>query len=382
MQPNLRVHTLTLIIVALGWMNVSAQTNIYFTSYFIRDDNAFKSREAYEEWINNSTLHLGYRFVGNTYQFQGYYSTDFLTFANNGGLNNYAHKFGVSGRLDNDEYTISIHSFARLHNYKEPYIYYNVNRYFLNASFQYNPNLKHIYSLGLTVNKDRYSEFEELDNLIYRIYVRFQRFFQSKISITGEAGLGIKNYVNQSVIQYFGVGLGPRSFTRDREDPVRATIFSLSAIIGKSITSHLGVSLGLGGQWFVGDPIMAYSNGIYYYTENDLYDDPYSYQNHYITLHLTKQFAVGFQGKIGVKYQSKDYAGTPAIGDDGNVTDETREDSRSEYFIMITKKFETGWRFPGSIDLFFNFMYRNNPSNDPYYDYEDHIGLLGFSVGL
>lgn len=120
---------------------------------------------------------------------------------------------------------------------------------------------------------------------------RFQRFFQSKISITGEVGFGIKTYVNQSVIQYFGMGFGPRSFTRDREDPVRATIFSLSAIIEKSITSDLGVSLGLGGQWFIGNPIMAYSNGIYYYTENDLYDDPYhDYEDHIGLL----DFSVGF----------------------------------------------------------------------------------------
>lgn len=144
----------------------------------------------------------------------------------------------------------------------------------------------------------------------------------------------------------------------------------------------MGISLGIGGQWFIGDPIMSYSEGIYYYTENDLFGDPYSYQSQYVTLQLTKQFAIDFQGKIGFKLQKKDYAGTPALDENDDLTGNTCKDTRSEYFLFLTKKFKTGWRFPGSIGVFFNYMYRNNPSNDPYYDFEDHIGLVGFSVGI
>ena len=88
----------------------------------------------------------------------------------------------------------------------------------------------------------------------------------------------------------------------------------------------------MGGQLFIGDPIKSFSEGIYYYTKNDLYDDPYLYQDRYISLQLTKQFAIGFQGKIGSKYQLKDYAGTPALEENGELTGETREDKRNEYF--------------------------------------------------
>jgi len=192
----------------------------------------------------------------------------------------------------------------------------------------------------------------------------------------------VKNYINQTVVQYFGSWLLPSRLARYREDPVKAALFSTSVNVAKSLLPGLGLSMMVGGQWFVGDPITAYSNGIYYYTENDLYDDPYSYQGIYTALQLTKQFDIGFQAKAGFRYQNKDYAGTPALDENGYLLGETRFDKRYEYFLYVTKKFQTGLKFPSSFDVFINLMYRQNPSNDPYYDFQDHIGLLGFSVGF
>ena len=371
--------TFTIFIMLVLATVLSAQTDFSVTSYLIRDNNAFQNRTAYDEWINNSSVQIGHRFKSKTYQIHGYYNADISQFANNNELNNYAHKFGIAYAHDYNNYSLHIGGFARLHNYQEQFVYYSVNRYNFNMNVQYNPNLKSFYSAGITINKDKYKEFDDLDNVAYRLYGNYQRFFQSRISFTCNAGLGIKNYVNQSIIQYYGFG-GFRNFARYREDAVKAAMFSLSANVGKSITSLMGISLGVGGQWFIGDPIMSFSEGIYYYTENDLFDDPYSYQNQYVTLQLTKQFAIDFQGKIGFKLQKKDYAGTPALNETGDLTGDTRKDIRSEYFLFLTKKFKTGWRFPGSIDVFFNYMYRNNPSNDPYYDFQDHIGLVGFSI--
>lgn len=382
MKYNLLIKTTILLILSLISIKLSAQTSIFFTSYLIRDDNTFSNRAGYQEWINNSTLHLGQGWSGETYQLHGYYSVDFLRFANNNKLDNYAHKFGLFGVRDYGDYTLNITAFARLHNYQEQYIYYKVNRYNLNLNVRFNPNLKNIYILGLTINKDLYKEFEDLNNLSYRFNGKYQHFFQSKMSITGEAGLGVKNYVNQTIVQYFGFGFARNRNARFREDPVRAAIFSFSAKLGKSITSNTGISASLGGQWFLGEPIASYSDGIYYYTENDLYDDPYSFSDKYVSIQFTRQFAVEFQGKIGIKYQKKNYKGTPALDEIGDLTDDTRKDSRQEYFFMITKKFYTGWKIPGSINIFMNFIYRKNPSNDPYYNFDDHIGLFGFSVGL
>ena len=382
MNTQRRLGIFTLLIILIGGLDLVAQTNLFVTSYLMQDGNAFQTRVEQKDWISNSSFRISHRFSGESFDLQGYYNADVLLFANNDQLNNHAHKLGIVGSLKGESFSLNFSAFARIRDYKESYAYYNVNRYHTNIHWRFEPNLKQYMIIGFTLKKDKYGEFEDLDNQAYRIYGKYQHFFQSRWSITGEAGLGLKNYINQSVFQYYGVSSGVRPFQRFKEDPVRAVLFNVSTNIAKSITSHTGISLGFGGQWFIGDPIASYSNGIYYFTENDLFDDPYSYEGIYGTLQLTQQFSVGFQAKVGMKIQQKDYAGTPALDEMGELTGEIRKDQRSEYFIMMSKTFMTGWQIPSSIGLFFHFMYRNNPSNDPYYDYRDHIGTLGFSVGI
>jgi hypothetical protein len=374
--PGIVLILIATLISAAG--SLRAQTSLNVTTYVIRDDNAFKTREARDEWINNSSLSLAHRFTGKNFRVQGYYSADILSYANTGNLNNIAHTIGALGVFDRDEYSLSLAAGAKLHNYQELYSYYDVNRYDLSLNLEYSPDLRYFSRYGIRISRDQYREFTDLDNLTYRIEGKWQRFFQSRLSLTGRAGLGVKNYFNQSVIQFFGI----EPFLRYREDPVKAALLSLSASAGKSLTDQLGLSLELGGQWFVGEPIQSYSNGLYYYTENDLSDDPYAYQSSYAMLQLSQQFAVGFLGKLGIRYEMKDYAGTPALDEVGELTGDTRLDYRREYSCMLSKKFTVPWRFPKSVHLFVNLMYRSNPSNDPYYDYEDKIGLIGLSFGI
>ena len=284
--------------------------------------------------------------------------------------------------LHDGDNTLNAAASVRLLNYKETFAYYNVTRYNLNGSYTINPDFNYLYTVGITLGKDAYKEFSELDNLSYRFYAKYQRSFQSKFSVIGEIGLGVKDYMNQSIIEYYGQSIDTSAALRYREEPVKAVMFSTIVALGKSIATYTGVRLEIGGQWFIGNPIMSYTDGIYYYTENDLYDDPYSYQGPYVFLQLTQQLDLDFQAKIGVKIQGKSYRGTPALDASGEMMDSNRDDTRSEYSFQISKKNLLNWPASFGIDLFFSYMYRNNSSNDPYCSFKDHIGLLGFSVGI
>lgn len=381
MKKKLRITVLTIMLVPLDPTAIFAQTNFLFTSYLMRDDNVYKAKATHEEWNNTSSLSISHRYTGERYQLQGYYSADISLMQKNQDLNNYAHSFGMAARFDRDDHAITIRGSAKLRDYQEAYAFYNVNSYDLAIDLRYFPDLKNLYSLDLVIGRDTYDEFVELNNSSYRINGRYQRFFQSKLSLSAEASLEVKNYINQSVVNFFGFG-GRFNAPRYMEEPVRAAKFSLASNIGKSLSPSLGISLKLGGDRFIGDPIAAYSGGIYYYTENDLFDDPLAYQSRYISLQLTKQFSIGFQGKVGLKVQDKDYAGTPALDVTGNLTGDTRRDTRSEFSLMFLKRFQTGWSVPSRVEVFFNYMYRRNPSNDPYYEFDDHVGLFGFSMGI
>lgn len=381
---RIRLAKLVLLVSVLAFVAdyTQAQTQVQFTSFLVRDSNTFRTRSAYDDWINSSNLRLGHIFGNEKHRIQGFYSGDFLLLSKRTELNNHTHTFGITGTQHGDVTALNINASVRLLNYRESFNYYNANQYSISGTYQYTPSLQELYSLGLALSNDDYRNFDELDNSSYRIYGRAQRFFQSKLSITGELSLGVKDYTNQSVMNYFGSSFGPMTFSRFNETPVKAALFSASINVGKSITSHTGLSGAIGGQLFIGDPIVAYSNGIYYYTENDLYDDPYAYQGPYGTLQLTEQISSDFQLKLGLKIQKKDYAGTPALSEIGELTGATRNDTRREYSLMISKNFVAEWPTRLGIDIFFSYMLRNNSSNDPYYNFKDHIGLIGFSIGI
>jgi hypothetical protein len=99
-------------------------------------------------------------------------------------------------------------------------------------------------------------------------------------------------------------------------------------------------------------------------------------------MQLTHQFDLDFLAKIGVKVQGKSYRGTPALDASGDMMDSNRDDSRSEYSFQISKKIPLSWPASFSTELFFNYMYRHNTSNDPYYAFKDHIGLLGLTISI
>ncbi len=371
------IATLLLLIGLAG-----AQTSLNMTTYLIRDDNAFKTRYAYAEWINTSNLYIEQRLNANAFQFQGYYSPDLMLFSKRNTLNNYSHQFGGAASWTKNSTSVRLNVNSKLRHYQDELDYYNVNGTSFSGQMEYRQKLSTIYSLNMSARKDRYAAFSDLDNLTFRYSGRLQHFLQTRTSLAFETGFGIKDYVNQSQVQYYGMGFGPSGNLRYREDPVRTSMYFASLTLGQSLRSRTGVSLGLGGQWFLGDPIMTYTGGIYYYTENDLYDDPFSYRNQYVSLELTRQFDVSFQGKIGFKLQDKYYQGTPALDQYGFLLGGMRKDVRKEFYIMTSKSLSTGWAIPRTVTLFFNYTFRDNASNDPYFKYQDHVGLVGLSFGL
>lgn len=360
-----------------------AQTDFSFTYYIIRDDNSFRSRNLYNEWINTFSFYTGHTFTGSSSLLRLYYTGDYSTFANYEERENNAHIFGVAGSpFTSKDVKINLGASARIRRNKGDYIYYDINAYNFYANFIYESELTKIYTLGLNLQRSKFLEFSQIDNIEYRLWGRYQQFFKNRLSFMGDIGISVKNYVNQKKMSFYGYSPGFLRIPRYIEEPVNATLLSSSVNIGKSLTSSTGMNITLGGQFFVSDPIESVLDGVYYYTENDLYDDPYSYQNLDSNINLTRLFGIGFQGKIGINYQKKNYKGTPALTSSGELSGNYRKDTRIDYSLLLTKTFFTDWKFPNTFDMFFRFLIRDNASNDLYYDYFDHLGMVGIAVGF
>ena len=371
---------LLIMILAMS-ARVHAQNNFALTWYLMKDDNTFRSRNLYDEWINTFSVYAGKSFSNTSSSLRAYYNGDFSKYSNYEDRQNNSHQLGVAlNHSLGSGMTGMLGLFGRTRRNQAQYMYYNTDAYNLYANVRYEPDLSKIYTAGISYKRNNFTEFSEIDNIEYKFFGRYQRFLQNRISLSGEVGLGIKNYVNQTVQNYFGDSIFGSFNQRYAEEQVSAMLLSGNFNIGKSLTERTGINLGFGGKRYIGDPIEAISGDVYYYTENDLYDDPYGYEDLYVSMALTRQFGVGFQMKLGADFQDKNYRGTPAFNDIGELMDVHRQDQRLNYYFIVTKKFITGLKFPGAIDGFFRFNIRHNTSNDPYYEYQDHLGMLGITL--
>jgi len=359
-----------------------AQTTLNVATYLVRDGNAYNSCYASREYINSSRILIQQRLSFHSLQLNAFYSPDYLYYPDRRQLNNNAHSLGISGLLSSGSYNVQINASARRRSYRGGYNLYDEDSFILNADLRYSSNLADLLQVGLTVRMDHYTNYSDLSNQSYKIYAKYQHFLRSRTGLTAEAGLGVKDYVNQSIFHYFGMSIDNPASPRVQESSVRAAMWSARFTVAQSLSARTGLSLGVGGQGFLGDPIRTYTGGIYYYTENDLYDDPYAYQDGYASLELTRQFAVDFQAKIGANAHWKRYSGTPALDANGELLGSMRRDQRQEYFLMLSKKIPTGWNFPSSISPFLNIVYRSNTSNDPYFSYHDPVSLIGITIGF
>jgi len=356
-----------------------SQTNASLSWYLIRDDNAFKSRNEYDELINMASLLISRTYTSDNFAIQGFYGADISAFSNYSDQQNHTHQFSVLSRFISGNFVANLGISAQVRRNDAQYIYYNTNAFGFYMRMQYDSDINKLYYFGLDFLKNEFTEFADLNNTTYRFYGKFQRFFENRLSVSGELGLGVKNYMNQSIYENYGFS-NFMGMVRYKEEPVNAVQLSGYVSIGKSITSKTGLNVKLGGSRYAGEPIESFSDGIYYYTENDLYDDPYSYENQYVSATMTRQFGLGFQGKLGAVLNDKNYSGTPALSETGDLTGEKRADLRQEYSLLLSKSFSMNWKKDFSLKLYFRFLMRHNESNDPYYDFTDHLGIFGVTV--
>ena len=133
--------TLLLIIIFLA-SPLYAQSDFSFTYYIIRDDNSFRSRNLYNEWINTFSFYTGYTFTGNSSLLRLYYNGDYSTFTNYKDRQNNAHIFGIAGiPFKSKDITINLGASANIRRNKGDYTYYDVNSYSFYANFRYEPEL-------------------------------------------------------------------------------------------------------------------------------------------------------------------------------------------------------------------------------------------------
>ena len=118
-----------------------------------------------------------------------------------------------------------------------------------------------------------------------------------------------------------------------------------------------------------------------YETDDDLFDDPYSYDSDALMIELTQLLPLRIQVKVGCEMQEKRYDRKAYDLDNNPVGGMLRVDNRTEWWITLRKTIPSKTVLR-SFNLFFNYASIENESNDAYFDYTDRVSSFGLTLSL
>lgn len=277
----------------------------------------------------------------------------------------------------------------------------------------------------------RYPNFGELSYLEHFASLGSSVFFESRISIRVQADFGFKNYLQSSLTAIptgsgfaptsssgalavdgggggggnggsgggggnggsgWGggngsgrMGMGERSGMGGTvqylmyEEPSTSQL-SAWINIGQGLSETTGLSLRLLQRWNLTDRGRAFVGGaIDFIGEEELFDDPYSYESSEGSLILTQVLGWGLKAKVGGMYAKKGYA-YPASLDYSDLSAPTRADERFGGWLTLEKTLSGSWLLFDGFTIALNYAYLRNQSNTSYYDYRSNALGLGIST--
>jgi hypothetical protein len=150
--------------------------------------------------------------------------------------------------------------------------------------------------------------------------------------------------------------------------------------IGQSLSETTGLSVRYLKRWNLTDRGRAFVGGaVDFIGEEDLFDDPYSYESDELSLTVTQMLDHGIKIRGGAFYLLKTY-GYPYTLDYSVPDTDLRQDERSGGWVRVEKRFAGDWLLFSGLRLSLGYVYLTNDSNTAYYNYSSNAVSLGLST--
>ncbi|MFA6235471.1 MAG: hypothetical protein WC824_14945 [Bacteroidota bacterium] len=403
------------------------------------DDNMFHNYSATESGSTDVTLMYGYfpedgnwalNYTGALSTFSQY--PDRLYATNTLGAS-WSHAFG-----DEDVNSISLMSIGSMRLDAEDYTLYDYSQALASLSLKQQLIGDLPLLASYRVRYRSYPNFGELSYLEHFASIGTMLFFETRTSIRVQADYGFKNYLTSSPVDPAlsgsgftstqsgltvdgggnggggnggggngsgsgtgsggggnGSGSGRMSMggngnSSGMEGSVEYLMFEdpstsqLSAWInvGQGITDATGLSFRYLQRWNLTDRGRAFVGGaVDFIGEEELFDDPYSYESNEFTLSLTQVLPWEMRLKAGGYFLHKTY-GYPSTLDYTDPSVASRADDRMGGWMTVSKSIGGDWLLFEGLDLSVGYVYLRNQSNTSYYDYSSNAMSIGISTNF
>ena len=253
--------------------------------------------------------------------------------------------------------------------------------------------LKSNYALDYKKYRDSVYDF-----ISHSLMISFDKYFQSKTTLKGEADWGYKYFFDPFVAEDIPVAenpdgsMGPTStghkgkgytYGRNPYDPLDPSVrtdgqgiqvFSLSGLIAQGLGNNVGLRFTGMKQWVISGQNPFFFIEEFYMVENPSYDR-FSWEGYQIGSQLTFLMPWNIQLKLGYTVSQKEFPGIESLDLEGNPLGITRKDERKQIDVRVEKNFA---RF----SVFASYFYVDNGSNDLYFDWNGHFFTLGFEWNI
>jgi len=353
--------------------------NIEISSYL--DDNLYRSPFPVSDLFTNIDLSLAYRPEGSNLNFS--YTGGFFLYQETKERNFSMHGLGISyfksfGAEGEHTYYFGLDGLLRRDN--EEFNYYDYNQAYIYANIRFDLNYLFLKT-GYNFRYRNYSNLPDLTNNRHYGYIQLNKSFESRTTIILETDIGQKSFAGQEFYSSSsggGRGHGMIS-TSTMSTTLTTNIPSLSHVIflarmAQSLHDKLGLFIQFRKQTsLTGQTSFVNSDG--YYQDEELFDDPFSYESEGISSQATWMLPWSMKIQLGGTLISKNYISEQAFVsfDDTLASGGLRADDQNYYYINFSKTFflNKSWLNLLRINLYSNFI--DNKSNSYWYNYKNLV---------
>lgn len=385
--------------VLLSAALLQSQTQMDISYSAMLDGSAFRNYENIEDMIQQPAFTLSHSQNGEAGGFQLFYTGSAFLFNEYTLRHYYSHNFGITGERwgESGSQTLAwgIQGGQRFN--RDTYAYYNYQNADAYLNWQVNTETGPIWVLGGQLRYRHYQELNEFDNLESLAFVRGSFFFNTRTTVIGIVQAGYKAYthaledyawietVTGSGQQGRGRGNGGNAsqdtaYTRVvTGESAQEGVFQMTASLraAQSLTSRTGLAVEVMAQRNFNDGSRIMTGQDSGYESNDeLYDDPYSYNQTELGIELTQMLPWQSQLKAGVLWGVKSYE-RPVYTLEGEIIEgSSREDRPRILSLSLSKSLAVG-ALAKSLVLSLDYVLVDNRSNDDYYRYRASVSRLG-----
>ncbi len=377
--------TVILIMALLLVQSAQAQlsANIEMSSY--ADDNLFRSPEPVSDVLSNVGLTLAYRPQDSGMKF--YYDGSFFMY-NDFSERNFSlqalglNSFSAFGSNDQHGFYWGTDLTMRFNGLE--YKYYDYTQLYAYANLNFDLNFMFLKS-GYNFRYRSYSNLPDLSNYRHYAFVQLNKSFATRTTLILEADLGHKSFAGIDLYTPGSDGgRGRGGMWSSSVATVTSTIPSMTqAVLLARITQSLHTKVGLFVQYRKQISLTSqadYQNTDGYFQDEELFDDPFSYESDALSTQLTWVLPWTMKLKIGGGSINKTYISEQAYtsAEDTVGLGGIRSDKGNNFFVSLNKTFylKKNWLDALSVDV--HYKYIRNESNSYWYDYKN--AMLGAGI--